>query len=60
MSLTLREECVQWVFENMVQRKIVGPKRQEVRAGFRNLHNEKPHDLHFSSPNVITTEKKKP
>jgi len=40
------------VFENRVLRRIFKPKREEVRGGWRNLHNEKLHDL-YSSPNVI-------
>jgi hypothetical protein len=32
--------------------KILGPKRDEVTGGWRELHNEELHDL-FSSPNII-------
>ena len=28
------------VFENMVLRRIFGPKRDEVKGGWRKLHNE--------------------
>jgi len=34
-SLTLREECRLRVFENRVQRKIFGPKRDEVTGEWR-------------------------
>jgi hypothetical protein len=40
------------VFENRVQRKIFGPKRDEVMRGWRKLHNEKLHNL-YSSPSII-------
>jgi hypothetical protein len=33
------------VFENRVLRKIFGPERDEVRGGWRKLHNEKLHNL---------------
>jgi hypothetical protein len=39
-SLTLREEHRLGVFENRVLRKIVGLKRDEVKRGWRILHNE--------------------
>jgi hypothetical protein len=39
-SLTLREEHRWRVFENGVLRKISGPKRDEVTAEWRKLHNE--------------------
>jgi hypothetical protein len=39
-SLTLREECRLWVFENRVPRRIFGPKRDEVFGEWRKLHNE--------------------
>jgi hypothetical protein len=38
-SLTLREEHELKVFENMVLRRIFGPRR-EVTGGWRKLHNE--------------------
>jgi hypothetical protein len=38
------------VFENRVLRKILGPKRDEVTADWRRLHDEGLLDLH-SSPN---------
>jgi hypothetical protein len=38
-SLTLK------VFENMVLRRIFGPKRDEVTGERRKMHNEEHHDL---------------
>jgi hypothetical protein len=40
------------MFENRVQSRIFGPKREEVTGGWRKIHNEKLHYLHFS-PNII-------
>jgi hypothetical protein len=40
------------VFENRMLRRIFGPKRDEVTAEWRKLHNEKLHDLYFS-PSII-------
>jgi hypothetical protein len=39
--LTLREEHRMRVFENMVLRRIFGPRKEEVVGGWRRLHNEK-------------------
>jgi hypothetical protein len=39
-SLTLREEHRLRVFENRVQRRIFGPKRDEVTGEWRKLHSE--------------------
>ena len=39
-SLTLREERRLRVFENMVLRRIFGPRRDEVTGEWRRLHNE--------------------
>ena len=39
-SLTLREERKLRVFENMVLRRIFGPRRVEVTGEWRRLHNE--------------------
>jgi hypothetical protein len=50
--LTLREEHRLRVFENMVLRRIFGPKRVEVTGEWRKLHNEEHHIL-YSSPNII-------
>jgi hypothetical protein len=46
LSLTLR------VFEIRVPSRIIGPKRDEVRGGWRKLHNEELHNL-YSSPSII-------
>jgi hypothetical protein len=51
-SLTLREEHRLTVFENMVLRRIFGPKGDEVTGDCRRLHNEELHKL-YSSPNII-------
>jgi hypothetical protein len=40
------------VFENRVLRTIFGPKRDEVTGGWRELHNEKLHNL-YCSPSII-------
>ena len=39
-SLTLREERKLRMFENMVFRRIFGPRRDEVTGEWRRLHNE--------------------
>ena len=39
-SLLLREERKLRVFENMVLRRIFGPRRDEVMGEWRRLHNE--------------------
>ena len=51
-SLTMREERRLRVFENMVLRRIFGPKRNEIRVEWRKLHKEELSDL-YSSPNII-------
>jgi hypothetical protein len=38
--LTLREECRLRGFENMVLKRVFGPKRDEVTEEWRKLHNE--------------------
>jgi hypothetical protein len=40
------------VFENRVQRRIFGAKRDEVTGQWRKIHNEDLHIL-YSSPNII-------
>ena len=51
-SLTLREERKLRVFENMVLRRICGPRSEEVTAEWRRLHNEEL-NVFFSSPNIV-------
>jgi len=50
-SLTLREERKLRVFENMVLRRIFGPRRDEVTGEWKRLLNEL-NDL-YSSPNIV-------
>ena len=40
------------VFENMVLRRIFGPRRDEVTGEWRRLHNEELNDL-YSLPNIV-------
>jgi hypothetical protein len=40
------------MFENRVQRKIFGSKREETVGGWRRVHNEELHNF-YASPNVI-------
>jgi len=48
----LREERKLRVFENMVLRRIFGPRRDEVTAEWRRLHNEELNDL-YSLLNIV-------
>ena len=40
------------VFENMVLRRIFGPKRDDMTREWRKLHNDELNDL-YSSPNIV-------
>ena len=51
-SLTLREERKLRVFQNMVLRRIFGPRRDEVTGECRRLYNEELNHL-YSSPNIV-------
>jgi len=51
-SLTLREERKLRVSENMVLRRIFGPRRDEVTGEWRRLHKEELNDL-YCSPNIV-------
>jgi len=48
----LREESKLRVFENMVLRRIFGPRRDEVTGDWRRFHNEELNDL-YCSPNIV-------
>jgi len=50
--LTLREERKLRVFENMVLRRIFGPRSEAVTGERRRLHNEELNDL-YTSPNIV-------
>ena len=53
-SLTAREgeERRLRVFENMVLRRIFGPRKDEVKGEWRKLHNDELNGL-YSSPNIV-------
>ena len=51
-SLTLREERKLRVFENMVLRRMFGPREEEVTGEWRRMHSEELNDL-YSSPNIV-------
>jgi len=48
----LRKERKLRVFENMVLRRIFGPRMDEVMGELRRLHNEELNDL-YSSPDIV-------
>ena len=50
--LTLREEYRLREFENVVQRRLFGPKRDEVTGEWRRICNNEHYAL-YSSPNII-------
>ena len=56
LGLILREEHILREFQDMVLRKIFGPKRDEVTGEWRELHNEELNDL-YSLPNIIRMSK---
>ena len=52
----MREERKLRVFENMVLRRIFGPRRDEVTGEWRRIHKEELNDL-YSSPNIVRVTK---
>jgi hypothetical protein len=50
VSLSLREECRLWVFENMISRQIFGPE-SDANGEWTRLNNEELLRL-YRSPNV--------
>jgi len=51
-SLTLTEEGGLRAFEDMVLRRVFGPKRYEVTGEWRKQHKEELNDL-YASPNTV-------
>ena len=54
----MREERKLRVFENMVLRRIFGPRRDEITGESWRMHNEDLNDL-YSSPNIVRVIKSK-
>jgi len=54
----LWEERKLRVFENMVLRRVFGPRKDEVSGEWRRWHNEELNDL-YSSPNIVRVIKSK-
>jgi hypothetical protein len=52
LSVTLRKERRQWVFENGVLREIFGPTLGDVKEGWTRPRNEELYYI-YCSPNVI-------
>ena len=52
-SLTAREERKLRLYENMVFRRIFGPRRDEVTGEWRRLHNEELNGLYSSRGDKI-------
>ena len=50
--LTLWEERKLRAFENILLRRIFGPRRDEVTGEWRILHNEEINDL-YSTPSIV-------
>jgi hypothetical protein len=50
--LALREEHRLREFENRVLRRTFGPKRDEVKGGWRKLHNKELHNS-YCSPSIF-------
>jgi len=48
----LREEQIWRVFENMVLRRIFGPKREEVAGCLKRPHNKELHNTYTSTNNI--------
>jgi len=43
-----------WCFEKRVFKRIFGPNKQDMRGGWRKLHNEKLH-IYYMSQDIVTT-----